>query len=690
MKRLKYIAAALIFPILIAGLMAGSSPAARAQANAESSNLATFVALTQYIRSQPTPSDVNSARIQVLAQFDGLFVDIYAEGFIAPFTGETAAEAKARIESVPTEDRYAAAMVESYRLAPDPFLLDIIHILLAQHYVGYFTAGDLAGANEFLGKSEIQRLADAFDYTDYTVSAPSATPGANRPPPSTRTAADVESANLATFVALTQYIRSQPTPTDVNAARIPVLAQFDGLFVDIYVEGFIAPFTGETAAEAKARIESVPTEDRYAAAMVESYRLASDPFLLDIIHILLAQHYVGYFTTSDLAGANEFLGKSEIQSLSDGFDAGDYAIPAPSATTPPATATPTPIPASPQAQPPHVMLRVVLVTEDWMPFASTDGWTQAVTPKESEALKYYEAAIWEETDSVHLYEFPNDYDPLVGLRIGNQTLTDAEKIAYREQFTIKKHAEMPEAYTLERSLFLRRAFEDFAALLVSRHPNSEHHLMYSGHGGPGGNLFESQLAHRDAGAFLQSWTSSLGQPLGVIDMGGPCAKGGFDDLANFCRYTRYYVASDINNGGYTMDDWTYEKHRETDPEAQYHRLFASNDELENALIDRIDLRRKDYEYSRNNMVSRSVEQGNYLYSCAEFSTFRSAFAEFLGQPSVNRSCRDLHQFLVANGAEPDLIEGFERVFVHRADNRDFFEWEVVANGMISPLGHIDY
>ncbi len=337
MKRLKYVFAGLIFSLLVTGVFIASSPV-RAQANAESGNLATFVALTQYIRSQPTPTDVNAARIPVLAQFDGLFVDIYVEGFIAPFTGETAAEAKARIDSVPTDDRYAAAMVESYRLAPDPFLLDIIHILLAQHYVGYFTAGDLAGANEFLGKAEIQRLADAFDYTDYTVSAPSAAPGANRPPPSTRTAADVESANLATFVALTQYIRSQPTPTDVNAARIPVLAQFDGLFVDIYVEGFIAPFTGETAAEARARIESVPTDDRYAAAMVESYRLASDPFLLDIIHILLAQHYVGYFTAGDLAGANEFLGKSEIQSLADGFDAGDYAIPAPSATTPPTDA----------------------------------------------------------------------------------------------------------------------------------------------------------------------------------------------------------------------------------------------------------------------------------------------------------------------------------------------------------------
>ena len=334
------------------------------------------------------------------------------------------------------------------------------------------------------------------------------------------------------------------------------------------------------------------------------------------------------------------------------------------------------------------MLRVVRVTEDWMPFASTGGWTHAVELKESETLKYYEAAIWEETDSVHLYEFPNEYDPLVGLR--NEDMTDAEKIAYREQFAIKQHSEMPEAYTSERSIFLGTAFEDFADILVSRHPDSEHHLMYSGHGGPGGNLFELQLVHGDAGAFLQSWTSSLGRPLGVIDMGGPCAKGGFDDLANFCRYSRYYVASDINNGGYSMDDWTYEKYLETDPESQYHRLFASNDELEDALIDRIDLRRKGYEYSRNNMVSGSVEQGNYLYSCAEFGTFRSAFATFLGQPRVPEPDRDLHQFLAANGAAPDLIEGFERVFVHRADNRDFFEWEVVANGISSPLGHIDY
>ena len=151
----------------------------------------------------------------------------------------------------------------------------------------------------------------------------------------TQAQSNTESVNLAKFVALMQYIRSQPTPSDVNAARIPVLAQFDGLFADIYIDGFIAPFTGETSAEATARLASVPAEDRYTAAMVESYRLASDPFLLDIIHILLAQHYVSYFTTGDLAGANEFLGKSEIQSFTDTFASSDFVIPGPSTTQTP-------------------------------------------------------------------------------------------------------------------------------------------------------------------------------------------------------------------------------------------------------------------------------------------------------------------------------------------------------------------
>ena len=37
-----------------------------------------------------------------------------------------------------------------------------------------------------------------------------------------------------------------------------------------------------------------------------------------------------------------------------------------------------------------------------------------------------------------------------------------------------------------------------------------------------------------------------------------------------------------------------------------------------------------------------------------------------------------------NGAAPTLIEQFSKVIVHKADNRDFFEWSVVRNGMLMP------
>ena len=185
----------------------------------------------------------------------------------------------------------------------------------------------------------------------------------------------------------------------------------------------------------------------------------------------------------------------------------------------------------------NVMLRVVRVTPEWMPYASTSGWPQAVSVKESDVLKFYEAAIWEETSSVHLYAFPNDYDAGYEHQAG---VTDEQKIAHREQFLIRKYTDMLAAWTEERSVFLKSAFVDMASYLVNQHPDSEHHLMYSGHGGPGGKLFAAQLHENHANEFLKSWTQALGRPLGVIDMGGPCTKGSFSDLDNFSDYATYY------------------------------------------------------------------------------------------------------------------------------------------------------
>ena len=332
----------------------------------------------------------------------------------------------------------------------------------------------------------------------------------------------------------------------------------------------------------------------------------------------------------------------------------------------------------PPAQPHNVILRVVHVTTDWMPYAGRGGWPAAAAPKESASLKYFEAAIWDETASVHLYEFDNDFNP------SHDSDTNSARIAYREQYVVRKHTGMPLDDADAQEEFLKASFIDFAGYIVHRFPDSDHHLVYSGHGGPGGRLFAGLLRPQTATEFLGTWRELLGRRLGVIDMGGPCNKGSLSDLEVFCTHAKYFVASDLPNGGYTMDEWTFEKHKEVKPDYQYHSLFASYDTLEDALIGRIDLKRKGYEYSRKNMIANKVEQANYLYSCtamvSELGWNARLFAERAG--ASYRYDADLWEWLVSNDAPMSLLEMFDQTIIHYANNRDFFAWEEVANGIM--------
>ncbi|WP_300319047.1 hypothetical protein [Idiomarina sp.] len=332
-------------------------------------------------------------------------------------------------------------------------------------------------------------------------------------------------------------------------------------------------------------------------------------------------------------------------------------------------------PEQPDAKP-DVMLRVVRVTEDWMPYASTDGWTAAALIKESDSLKYYEVAIWEEVDAVHLYAFDEDFDPYYGLQPG---ISDEEKIEYREQYRIMRFENLPEPVSAERSEFLVEVFKEFTGHIVEKHPDVNHHLMYSGHGGPDGRLFDRQVYPQDAARLLANWTGQLGKRLGVIDMGGPCNKSAVSDNSNFCQYSQFYVASDLPNGGYQFDDWTLEKYLETQPEHQYHRLLRDNEELVDTLKGRIDLKRQDYQYARNYMIENEVMQANYLFDCDSYLTFQEALDAFAQTNPINQT-RDLRYNLEQQNAT-ELLELFDAMIVHSADNKDFFEWPEEHNGV---------
>ena len=158
---------------------------------------------------------------------------------------------------------------------------------------------------------------------------------------------------------------------------------------------------------------------------------------------------------------------------------------------------------------------------------------------------------------------------------------------------------------------------------------------------------------------LAHWTSELGSRLGVIDMGGPCNKGSFADLENFCSYSRYYIASDLPNGGFLLDDWTIDKYNSSNPDIQYHRLFSDSSDLREALIGRIDLAQRLYDDARQNMINSKIEQANYLYSCKEFSDFRVAFRTFLRNTNAGYDLSDdLYMFMIRHNASEELLQDF--------------------------------
>jgi hypothetical protein len=330
----------------------------------------------------------------------------------------------------------------------------------------------------------------------------------------------------------------------------------------------------------------------------------------------------------------------------------------------------------------HVILSVVYVTTDWSPFTDISGWPGNVPIKESQGVKFYEATIWDDTLSIHLYALPNDYNQLYG---DHENLSTAEKVAYRESYLVKKFSGMPTKNS-ERGPFVLNAFTEFARILVEKHPDASHNLIFNGHGGAGGELFTLHLNHSEANRFLGNWHSMLGRKLGFIDMGGPCNKGSFYDLLAFYEHADYYIASDLDVCGYLPDDPDdpAAEYNRTHKEYNYPRILSSHKNLRDALIERVNLRRRKYELARNNITGERAMQSMYLYSCSAFGRHKDAISSFMKSQDMEGEGYfvDIRSTMIKKGAAPELLKAFDSIIIHGVDTKDFFRWPEEKNGMI--------
>ena len=103
---------------------------------------------------------------------------------------------------------------------------------------------------------------------------------------------------------------------------------------------------------------------------------------------------------------------------------------------------------------------VLRVLRAWYPF-NTDrgGWPAAVPTKVDAGFRLYEASIWPDRNSVHLYAFPDTFDPV------------AATWQEREDHAIATFGDLP-TDRAGLSQALRGAFENFFQLIMTRHPDA--------------------------------------------------------------------------------------------------------------------------------------------------------------------------------------------------------------------------
>ena len=322
----------------------------------------------------------------------------------------------------------------------------------------------------------------------------------------------------------------------------------------------------------------------------------------------------------------------------------------------------------------YVIIRIANVTPNFHGFVhSGGGVTSAMEPKTTSSGQVYDVIVWQERQAVHAYAFSEKFNPY----ITQEGMSQEEWVEHRESFVFRSYAGMPESSMVEaRSRFLRDSLSSLFEDIYLQHPDSGILLMFSGHGGGGGGMIEGLLNQQDSFIMLNNWVRTAGRKIDCIDFGGPCDKASLPDLVNFAPFCSYYIASDLPNGGYSLDNWNIEDFTATDENSQYPILLNGDESLENILRKRIDITQMRYELSSSNMIANKVEQANYLFDCEAIQEFVEAYT----LDAVYSSGEDLLTKLVEGGMT-DLIMLYNDMIVHSAHNRDFFNWEVEANGV---------
>lgn len=290
------------------------------------------------------------------------------------------------------------------------------------------------------------------------------------------------------------------------------------------------------------------------------------------------------------------------------------------------------------------------------------SWERHANIKAAPGYQLYEAAIW--NDSVRLYKFDSSYD---SAKVNKD---------YREKFLVASYPIPGGRDSESASYYIGEAFKNIFSIMVKNSPAKHYGIKCTGHGSGPGYMFTSMIKPKDVQSFMTYATELLGRKIDFYDMSSNCNQGTVSMMNAFYPYFDYILASELSVGGYSQDNSNITKFMEVFDFNNYPSIFKENISLEKKLEKLVELKRKDWEYSKQNMIKKRTNQSVNLYKMDEYKPLMNHARDIFKEKNIQlqKYNNDL-KTLLQSADDSQLMNEYNKLIVARKTNKDFFNWD---------------
>lgn len=312
-----------------------------------------------------------------------------------------------------------------------------------------------------------------------------------------------------------------------------------------------------------------------------------------------------------------------------------------------------------------------------------DGWGgvfTAVPTKDKEGYVLYDVVIWE--DRINLYKFPNDieHNDKEGFDFSCDVSTVSgleQYVKWREGFCLKSVACKDTENINKSSKIMRDAFLEFFRIVNKRTPSENVVLKYSGHGYIG---YSKCMNVEDTKIMLEKGVQIFGQKFALIDFGTNCRSGSTDYVNVYHNYTDYMLLSQLDYGGFSMDEWDFEKFDAANIDSCYSDMFVIGSTIEEAGKSIVDKSTERWKYCKKALRKDKIEQSMTLLDMKGYDAFIPEFAALMYKNNVGTT--DVYSLISKKGNKrlKRLYNKFV-IYYKSNDSKDYFVWEEKKHGL---------